>query len=85
MLTLCWIQMHIPLTTESFSVYFHFSESRIFMTPSHKWHYKQTKIMFQITNFTLSDKIYTIECTYIRIEDILWSRQILRAVKVPAI
>ena len=30
-------------------------------------------------------EIYPIECTYVRIEDILWSRQILRAVKVWAI
>ena len=28
--------------------------------------------MFQITIFTLSDRIYPIEYTYIRIEDILW-------------
>ena len=73
------------LKTGSFIVYFHFSESRIFMTPSHKWHHKQTKIMFQISKFTLSDRIYPNECTYIRIEDILWPRQILRAVKVRAI
>ena len=74
------------LTTGSFSVYFHFSESRIFMTPpSHKWHHKQTNIIFQITKFTLSDRIYPNECTYIRIEDILWPRQILRTVKVRAI
>ena len=73
------------LTTGSFSVYFHFSEIRIFMTPSHKWHHKQTKIMFQITKFTLSDRIYPNEYTYIRIEDILWPRQIVRMVKVRAI
>ena len=53
--------------------------------PSYKWHHKQTEIMFQITKSTLSDIIYPIECTYIRIEDILWPRQILRAVKVRAI
>ena len=40
--------------------------------------------MFQITQFTLSDRIYPIEYTYIRIEDILWPRQILRVVKVRA-
>ena len=73
------------LTTGSFSVYFHFSESHIFFTPSHKWHHNQTKIMFQITKLTLSDRIYPIECTNNRIEDILWPRQILRAVKVRAI
>ena len=74
------------LTPGSFSVFFfHFSESRIFMTPSHKWHHKQTKIMFQITKFTLSDRIYPIKWTYIRIADILWHRQNLRAVKVRAI
>ena len=28
--------------------------------------------MFQITKFTPSDRIYPIECTCIRIEDILW-------------
>ena len=55
------------------------------MTPCNKWHYKQTKIMFQITKFTPSDRIYPIECTCIRIEDILGPRQILRAVKVRAI
>ena len=41
--------------------------------------------MFQITKFTLSDGIYPIEYTYIRIEDILWPRQIVRMVKVRAI
>ena len=41
--------------------------------------------MFQITKLNLSDIIYPIECTYIRIEDILWLRQILQAVKVWAI
>ena len=41
--------------------------------------------MFQITKFTLSDRIYPIECTYMRIEDLLRPRQILRAVKVRAI
>ena len=41
--------------------------------------------MFQITKFTLSDRIYPIEYTYIRIEDILWPRQILTEVKVQAI
>ena len=44
--------------------------------------------MFQITKCTPSDRIYPIECTYIRIEDILswlWPRQILRAVKDRAI
>ena len=55
------------------------------MTPFHKWHYKQTKIMFKITIVTLSDNTYPFECTYIRIEDILWPRQILRAVNVRAI
>ena len=39
----------------------------------------QTKIMFQITKFTLSDRIYPIERTYMRIEDLLRPRQILRA------
>ena len=73
------------LTTGRFSVYFHFSEIRIFMTPSHKWHHKQTKLMFQITKFTLIDRIYPIAYTYIRIEGILWPRQILRVVKVRAI
>ena len=63
----------------------HFTESRILMTPSHKLHHKQTKIMFQITKFTLSDGIFPIECNYIKIEDLLWPRQILRAVKVRAI
>ena len=41
--------------------------------------------MGQITKFTLSDRIYPIECTYIEIDDILWPRQILRAVKARAI
>ena len=48
-------------------------------------HHKQTKLICQITKFTLGDRIYPIECTYIKIEDILWPRQILRAVKVRAI
>ena len=54
-------------------------------SPSHKWYHKQTKIMFQITKSTLSDRKYSIQCTYIRIEDILWPRQTLWAVKVRAI
>ena len=41
--------------------------------------------MFQITKFTLSDRIYPIERTYMRIEDLLRPRQILWAVKVRAI
>ena len=71
MLTFCWILLdsnaHI-LTTGSFSVYFQFTESRIVITPSHKWHHKQAKIIFLITKFTVSEGIYAIECTYIRIE-----------------
>ena len=73
------------LTTGNFSVYFHFQKFVFLWPPSHKWHHKQTTIMFQITKFTLSDRIYPIEYTYIRIEDILWPRQILRVVKVRAI
>ena len=72
------------LTTGSFSVYFHFQKFVFLWPPSHKWHHKQTKLMFQITKFTLIDRIYPIEYTYIRIEDILWPRQILRVVKVRA-
>ena len=41
--------------------------------------------MFYITKFTLSDRKDPIECAYIRIEDILWPIQILRAFKVWAI
>ena len=41
--------------------------------------------MLQITKFTLSDRIYPIERTYMRIEDLLRPRQILRAVKIRAI
>ena len=41
--------------------------------------------MFQIIKFTISDRIYPIERTYMRIEDLLRPRQILRAVKVRAI
>ena len=41
--------------------------------------------MFQITKFTLSDRIYPIERTYMRIEYLMRPRQILRAVKVRAI
>ena len=45
----------------------------------------QNKIMFHIPKFTLNDRIYPIECTYIRIKGIPWRRQILRVVKVRAI
>ena len=45
----------------------------------------KTKIMFQITKFTLSDRVYPIERTYMRIEDLLRPRQILRVVKFRAI
>ena len=48
MLISCWIQI---LTTGSFTVYFPFSESRTFMTPSHKWHHKQTKIVIHKRGF----------------------------------
>ena len=41
--------------------------------------------MFHITKFALSDRLYPIQCTYFRIEGILWPRQILRAVKVRVI
>ena len=67
MLTFCSIQMHISSPQEVF----HFSAIRIVMIPSHKGHHKQTKIMFRITKFTLSDRIYPIECGYIRIEGIM--------------
>ena len=73
------------LTSGSFSFYFKFSESRIFITPSNKWHHKQNKIMFHITKIALSDRTYPIECTYIRIEGILWPRHILQAVTVRGI
>ena len=73
------------LKTGSCSVYFHFLEIVFLWPPSHKWYHKQTKINFHITKFNLSDRIYPIKCIYIRIEDILWPRKILRAVKVRAI
>ena len=73
------------LKTGSCSVYFHFSEIVFLWPPFHKWYHKQTKIKFHITKFNLSDRIYHIKCIYIRIEDILWPRKILRAVKVRAI
>ena len=37
--------------------------------------------MFHITKLTLSDRIYPIECTYVRVEGIILTRQILRVVK----
>ena len=77
--------MHISEQQEVLGFIFIFSDIRIFMPPSHKWHHKHTNIMFHFTNFTLSDRIYPIECTYIRIEDIIWSRKIVWAVKVRAI
>ena len=49
----------------------------------HQWHDKQTDIMFHTTNFILSDRIYPIECTILRIEGILW--HILWAAKDRAI
>ena len=75
------------ITTGSLCGFFFFIFQKVvfLLPPSHKCHHKQTKIKFQITKFTLSDRIYLIECTYIRIEDILWPRQILRAVEVRAI
>ena len=85
MLTFCWIQMQIPKQQEVLAFIFIFQKVVVLLPPSHKWHHKHTKIMFQITKFTLSDRIYPIECTYIRIEDILWPIRILQAVKVRAI
>ena len=32
--------------------------------------------------YKISDRIYPIECTYIRIEGLMWSREILRAVNM---
>ena len=77
--------MHIPEQQEVLAFIFIFQKFVFLWPPSHKWHHKPTKIMFQITEFTLSDRIYPIEYTNIRIEDILWPRQILRVVKVRAI
>ena len=85
MLTLCWIQMHIPEQQEVLAFIVIFQKVVFSWPPSHKWHHKQTKIIFRITKFTLSDRIYLLECTYIWIEDILWPRRILRAVKNRAI
>ena len=74
------------LTTGSFSVYFHFSEIRSFYDPLPiNGIINRPKLCFKLQIFTLSDRIYPIEYTYIRSEDILWSRQILRVVKVRAI
>ena len=72
----------MPSQREVLAFIFIFRKVVFLLPPSHKWHHKQTKIMFQITKFTLSDRIYPIECTYIKIEDILLPRQIRRAVKV---
>ena len=85
MLTFLLYSNAYTLTTGSLSVYFQFQKFVFLWPPSHKWHHKPTKIMFQIIQFTLSDRIYPSEYTYIRIEDILWPRQILRVVKVRAI
>ena len=85
MLTLCWIQMHIPYQQEVLAFIFIFQKMVFLWPPSLKWHHKQTKIMFQFTKFNLSDRIYPIGYTYIRIEDIPRPRQILRAVKGRAI
>ena len=85
MLIFCCIQMHIPSQREVLAFIFIFQKVVFLLPPSNKWHHKQTKIMFQITKFTVSDRIYPIECTYIEIEDILLPRQIRRSVKVRAI
>ena len=85
MLTFCCIRMHIPSQRGNLAFIFIFRKVVFLLPPSHKWHHKQTKIMFQITKFTVSDRIYPIECTYIKIEDTLLPRQIRRSVKVWAI
>ena len=73
------------LNNRKFECLFSFLESRTFMTnfPINGI-IKQTKIMFHISKFTLSDRLYPIESTNIRSEGTLWTRQILWAVKVRA-
>ena len=44
------------LKTGSFSVYFYFQKVVFLWPPSHPWHHKWTKIMFQITEFNLSKR-----------------------------
>ena len=81
--------MHISSQQEVLVLIFIFQKIVIFMTPlpSHILHHKQIEITFNITKFSLSDRMYPIhiECIHIRVEGILWPEQILRAVKVRAI
>ena len=44
--------------------------------------YKQIDIMFCITNSTLMDRTYPNALAYIKIEGVIWVKQILWAVKV---
>ena len=44
--------------------------------------YKQIDIMFCITNSTLMDRTYHNALAYIKIEGVIWVKQILWAVKV---
>ena len=67
-LTFCWIQIHIFLQQEVLAFIFIFQEVVLLLPPSHKWYYKQTKIMLYVTKLTLSERIYPIECTNKRIE-----------------
>ena len=41
--------------------------------------------MFNITNLSLSDRIYPTECTYIRIEGILWLKTNFTGRQIPGI
>ena len=60
MLTFCCIQMRMPSQREVLAFIFLFRKVVFLLSPSNKWHHKQTKIMFQITKCTLSDRIYPI-------------------------
>ena len=56
MLTFCWIYMHISYKHEVLAFIFIFQKVVYLRPPSHKWNHKQTKIIFHITKFTLSDR-----------------------------
>ena len=53
MLTFCCRQIHIPSQREVLAFIFIFQKVVFLLPPSHKWHHKQTKIMFRISKFKM--------------------------------
>ena len=65
----------ITLKISSFIGLFQFSGSCVFRPPFHIQQNKQIDIMFRITNSTLMDRIYPKALADIKIEGVIWVKQ----------